>query len=83
MSVTTTAVGSRVYGVGNDWDSATARTVAAGQSIVHQWIDSTVGDTFWSQSVGAATTTAGSVFTLADTAPTADCSNFVAVEIVA
>ena len=27
VSLTTTAVGSRVYGVGNDWDSATARTV--------------------------------------------------------
>jgi len=82
VAVTTTAVGSRVYGVGNDWDSATARTVGAGQAIVHQWVDSAVGDTFWSQCATAATTVAGSVVTLSDTAPTADRSNFVAVEII-
>jgi hypothetical protein len=71
-----------VYGVGNDWDSATARTVAAGQAIVHQWVDSAVGDTFWSQSVTAPSPAVGSLVTLADTAPAADRSNLVAVEIL-
>ena len=82
VSLTTTAVGSRVYGVGNDWDSATARTVGSGQAIVHQWVDAAVGDTFWSQCISSATVTAGSVATLSDSAPTADRSNFVAVEII-
>ncbi len=82
VSLVTTAVGSRVYGVGNDWDSATARTVGSGQSMVHQWVDSGVGDTFWTQCENAATVTAGAVVTLSDTAPTADRSNFAAVEII-
>lgn len=82
VSVTTTAAGSRVYGVGNDWDSATARTVGSGQTMVHQWVDSPVGDTFWTQCANAATAAAGTVVTLNDTAPTADRSNFAAVEII-
>ena len=82
VSLTTTAAGSRVYGVGNDWDSATARTVGSGQAMVHQWVDAAVGDTFWTQCASAATVAAGAVITLNDTAPTADRSNFAAVEIV-
>ena len=50
--------------------------------MVHQWVDSAVGDTFWTQCANAATVTAGAVVTLNDTAPTADRSNFAAVEIV-
>src|SRR4051812_711792 len=36
VTVTTTKAGSFVYGVGNDWDNAIARTVGANQTIVHQ-----------------------------------------------
>ncbi|MGZ4716336.1 MAG: fibronectin type III domain-containing protein [Acidimicrobiales bacterium] len=82
VNLTTTAAGSRVYGVDNDWDAATARTVGAGQSMVHQWVDTAVGDTFWTQCVNAASAAAGAVVTVNDTAPTADRSNFVAVEII-
>jgi hypothetical protein len=71
-----------VYGVGSDWDAATARTLGAGQSMVHEWVDTAVGDTFWTQCVNAASAAAGAVVTLNDTAPTANRSNFVAVEIV-
>jgi hypothetical protein len=82
VSLTTTAAGSRTYGVGNDWDSATARSLGAGQSMVHQWVDSAVGDTFWTQCANAASAAPGAVVTLNDTAPTADRWNFVAVEII-
>jgi hypothetical protein len=49
VSLTTTRSGSLVYAVGNDWDRATARTVSNGQTIVHEWVDTRVGDTFWSR----------------------------------
>src|SRR5215472_5312568 len=47
-SLVTTAAGSWVIGVGNDLDNAIARTPAAGQSIVHQYLTS-LGATYWVQ----------------------------------
>lgn len=81
VSLTPTATGSLVYGVGNDWDRATARTAATGQVIVHQYLAS-AGDTFWVQHLGAPVLTAGAAVQLNDSAPTTDRWNFVAVEIV-
>jgi hypothetical protein len=43
VTVTTTAPGSRVFGAGNDWDGAVARTLPAEWSMVHQWVDSGAG----------------------------------------
>ena len=48
---------------------------------MHQWVDTTVGDTFWTQYrtlpvAGAATTT------INDTSPTGDRWNLAAVEIL-
>ncbi len=43
-SLVTTRNGSWVFGVGNDFDNAIARTPAAGQSVVHQDL-APVGDT--------------------------------------
>jgi len=81
-SLTTTVAGSWVYGVGNDWDRAIARSPMAGQGIVHQWIDTASGDTFWCQSMVAPTTLAGTVVTIADSSTTLrDRWNLVAVEI--
>jgi hypothetical protein len=82
VSLTTTRPGSLVYAVGNDWDSATARTVSNGQTIVHEWVDTRVGDTFWTQTPTAAVSAAGTVVDLSDAAPDTDRWNFAAVEIL-
>jgi beta-lactam-binding protein with PASTA domain/DNA-binding NarL/FixJ family response regulator len=74
------ATGSVVYGVGNDFDRAVARTVGAGQTKIHEFLAPT-GDTFWMQSLNA-TTTAGSSVTLnATAAGAADQWNLAIVEI--
>jgi len=80
-SLTTTQANSWVFGVGNDWDNATARTVPAGQTMVHQYL-STVGDTYWVQSQTAPTPAAGTVVTINDTAPTTDRYNLTIVEVL-
>jgi hypothetical protein len=74
--------GNWVFAVGNDWDNATARTPVSGQVLVHQRIDTQVGDTFWVQST-AVPSTADGLVDIHDTAPTTDRWNYAAVEIVA
>jgi hypothetical protein len=78
----TTRANSLVYGVGNDWDRAVARTLGAGQVMVHQRLETAVGDTFWVQSRSAPIPAAGSSVQLNDTAPINDRWNFASVEIV-
>jgi hypothetical protein len=82
VTLTTTKAGALVYGVGNDWDFAIPRTVSAGQTMVHQWVDTGVGDTFWAQAWTGKIDNAGTIARLADTAPTSDRWNFASVEIV-
>jgi hypothetical protein len=76
------SAGNWVFAVGNDWDRAIARTPASGQVLVHQRVDTQVGDTFWVQSTAAPATGSG-VVTIRDDAPTNDQWNFAAIEIVA
>jgi hypothetical protein len=83
VSLTTTRPGSLVYGVGNDWDRAVARTVGANQAIVHQWVDVNGRETLWVQNRTAPLGAAGTVVQVNDTAPTNDRWNLAAVEIVA
>jgi YVTN family beta-propeller protein len=83
VSVTTTASGSQVFGVGEDYSSAQSRTAASGQWLPSQWVDTAVGDTFWTQSTYGPTSAAGTAVTLSDTAPTGDIWNMAAVEVVA
>jgi hypothetical protein len=83
VSVTTTGNGSWVVGVGNDWDNAVPRTLGANQQLLHQWVDTGTGDTYWMQAASAATPAANTVVTLNDTAPTADRWNFSTVEVLA
>jgi hypothetical protein len=74
--------GNWVFAAGNDWDRAVGRTPVSGQFLVHQRVDTGVGDTFWVQ----ATTTpsaADGLVDIHDSAPTNDQWNYVAVEIVA
>jgi hypothetical protein len=74
------AAGSAVYAVGNDYDQGVPRTLPAGQTKVHEFIAPT-GDTFWVQSLDAATSGAGVTATINDTAPTGDQWNYAIVEI--
>ena len=80
-SLTTTAAGSVVYAVGNDWDRAVARTIPAGQTKVHEFVDTAVGDTFWVQAASGTIAAAGSTVTLNATAPASDQWNLAIVEL--
>lgn len=82
VSLTTTKAQSLVYGVGNDYDNAIARTPGSGQTLVHQWLDTAHGDTYWVQATTAHIATSGAAVTLNDTAPTGDQWNFSAVEVL-
>jgi chitodextrinase len=81
-TLTTTAPGSWVFGVGNDWDNSTARTLGASQTMVDQYMSST-GDDFWVQRQNSTTASSGTTVTINDTAPTTDRWNIAAVEVVA
>jgi hypothetical protein len=76
-----TRVKSLVFGVGADYDTATARTVPAGQTMIHQYF-APVGDTYWVQRVNGSTPASGTNITVNDTAPTGDRYNLSTVEIV-
>jgi len=80
-NLTTTRNGSWVFGVGNDWDNAIARTVPANQAMVHQYL-ATVGDTYWVQRLASPTPASGTVVTVNDTAPRGDRYNLSIVEIL-
>jgi hypothetical protein len=80
-SLISTATGSWVWAVGNDWDKAIARTVGANQTKVDEYLAS-AGDTFWVQRLNAMSGSAGQTITVNDTAPTADRWNFAAIEIL-
>jgi len=80
ISLVTTSDNSLIYGVGNDFDRAIARTVGTGQTKFHEFL-SPSGDTMWTQFRNALSGPAGSTVTLNDTAPTGDQWNFAIVEI--
>jgi hypothetical protein len=79
-TLVTTRNNSWVFGVGNDFDNAIARTPGTGQAIVHQDLTST-GDTYWVQMQNAPTTLSGTSGTINDTAPSTDRYNLSAVEV--
>ncbi len=81
VALTTTRPGAWVWGVGNDWDKAIARTVGPSQTKVDEFLAS-VGDTMWVQRQSATTQFAATPVTLNDTAPTTDRWNMVAVEVL-
>ena len=72
---------SLVFGVGNDWNHAIARTTGPNQSLVHQYL-APVDDTYWVQRINGAVAANGTSVTLNDVAPTADQWNLAVVEIV-
>jgi hypothetical protein len=79
-SLVTTRSNSLVLGVGTDYDNAIARTIGAGQTLVHQSL-STSGDTYWVQMRSSATPNAGTTVTINDTAPTNDRFDLSIVEV--
>ena len=79
--LTTTRNGSWVFGVGNDYDNAIARTPGSGQTVLHQYL-TPAGDTYWVQMENAPTGLSGTQVTLNDTAPTGDQYNFTICEIL-
>lgn len=81
-TLVTTQNGSWVFGVGNDWDNAIARTPGTGQSLVHQYL-APVGDTYWVQMQNSPTPSSGTSVTINDTAPTGDRYNLSIVEVLA
>jgi hypothetical protein len=74
--------GDWVYAVGNDWDNAIARVPVSGQVLVHQKVDTVVGDTYWVQST-TAPSVANALVDIHDSSPTTGRWNYAAVEIVA
>jgi hypothetical protein len=81
VSLTTTRAGSQVWGVGNDFDRAVARTVGGAQTKVDEFL-SPSGDTLWVQRRTNPSAAAGVVVTISDTAPTGDRYNLAAIEIL-
>ncbi len=82
LSLSATTAGAVVYGVGHDWDAATPRVLDADQLMVHEWIETEYGDTFWVQTAVASAPNGGTTMTLSDMEPIDDRSNFAIVEIV-
>ena len=81
-SLTTTRAGSWVWGAGNDWDKAIARTVGVGQTKVDEYLSSQ-GDTYWVQRQSTTTTAAPpAAVAINDTAPTTDQWNLSIIEIL-
>lgn len=79
VNLTATSDASWVWAVGTDWDSATARTVLAGQDKVDEHF-APVGDTFWLQRL-TNRSNLGDVVTIGTSAPTIDRWNIAALEI--
>ena len=80
-SLTTTRAGSRVFGVGDDYDNAINRTLGPNQILVHQDFSPT-GDTYWVQGQSSSTSLSGTKVTINDTAPTTDRYNLSICEIL-
>jgi hypothetical protein len=79
-TLVSTRVNSLVFGVGNDFDGATARAIGAGQTMIHEVL-SVVGDTYWVQRQTAPVAAVGTTVTINDTAPTTHRFNLMICEI--
>jgi RHS repeat-associated protein len=81
VTLKTTKAGSLVWATGHDWDHAATITPLGGQSLVHQFRDTRVDRTYWSQRTTEAVVSSGKVVTIGDSAPTTDRWELAAVEI--
>jgi hypothetical protein len=81
-TLTTTQNNSWVFGVGNDWDNDIARTLGPGQTMIHQDVNTSNGDTYWVQMQNSPTPLSGTSVTINDTAPTTDRYDLSIVEVL-
>ena len=79
-TLVTTRANSWVFGVGNDFDNAIARTLGPGQTMVHQDL-APVNDTYWVQRTTSTIAAAGTSVRIDDTAPTSDRYNLAICEV--
>jgi hypothetical protein len=82
VKLRTESATSLVFAVGHDWDAATARKLPVGWVMLDQWLDTSAGDTFWSQYTNQPTGHAGTRVTVTDLAPTHDHWDLAAVELI-
>ena len=80
-TLVTTRNNSLVLGVGNDYSNAVSRTLGSGQTLIHQLLATSTGDTYWMQRQTAPTPLSGTSVTINDTAPTGDNYNLSIVEV--
>ncbi|MBZ5648427.1 MAG: hypothetical protein LAN37_14530 [Acidobacteriia bacterium] len=80
-SLVTTRDHSWVFGVGDDFDNGTPRTLGPNQVMIHEY-QSSVNDDYWVQRRSAPTPVSGTSVTINDTAPIADRFNLAIVEIL-
>ena len=79
-TITPQACGSLVWAAGHDWTRSATPVAAAGQTLVHSFIDHRVLDSFWTQKVDDPTMTNAPV-TVITTGPVNDRWTMAAVEI--
>ena len=79
-TITPTSSNSLVIAGGLDWSTSAKPVPVAGQSLQTWFLDPTVHDTYWTQSV-AAPTTAGHPVTVKASLPATDRWSLVAVEV--
>jgi len=82
VRLSTTAAGSVVFGVGEDYTRAVEPTVGSDQSLLGDWVDTPPGETFWLQQGLAPATTAGTTVPVRVLTPSGDTWNLAAVEVV-
>ena len=78
--VTPLGCNSLVWASGHDWTHSTAAVAATGQTIVHQFVDKRVHDSFWTQKVNTPTAL-GTPVIVKDTVPAKDRWTLAAVEV--
>jgi hypothetical protein len=81
VRLTTTRPGSLVAAVGADWSDPVARTLPAGQVMLHMDVSASNGDSYWVQGLPDAVAAPGPLI-LSVTAPTEDDCNMAAVELL-
>jgi chitodextrinase len=82
-TLATTQPGSWVWGAGNDWSRAVARTVGANQTKADEYLQTNSGDSYWVQRQNAPNPgNSLTAVTINDTAPTDDMWNLALIEIV-
>lgn len=79
-SLTTTANGSVVVGVGDDYDNAILRTVGSEQLLIHQYL-APVQDTYWVQMLSSPVPSSGTTAVIDDITPTTDRYDMSIVEV--